>query len=54
MGRAREQLHDAGRSTEAVDWAGLLDGPLPGLVRDGRWDEAHALVEAATGTQLSR
>ncbi len=54
LGRARQRLHDAGRSTELVDWAALLDGPLPGLVRDGRLDEAQALVEAATGTQLRR
>ncbi len=32
LGRARRELHDAGRSTELVDWAALLDGPLPGLV----------------------
>ena len=54
LGRARRELHDAGRSTELVDWAALLDGPLPGLVRDGRSDEAQALVEAAIGTTLRR
>ena len=54
LGRARRELHDAGRSTELVDWAALLDGPLPGLVRDGRSDEAHTLVEAAIGTALRR
>jgi siroheme synthase-like protein len=54
LGRARRQLHDAGRSTELVDWAALLDGPLPGLVRDGRRGEAQALVEAATGRALGR
>ncbi len=54
LGRARRSVHDAGRSTELVDWAGLLDGPLPGLVRSGRMNEAQALVEAATGTQLGR
>jgi siroheme synthase-like protein len=52
LARARRSVHDAGRSTELVDWAALLDGPLPGLVRDGRMDEAEALVEAATGTRL--
>jgi siroheme synthase-like protein len=53
LGRARQRMHDAGRSTELVDWAALLDGPLPGLAREGRWDEAKALVEAATGTDLA-
>ena len=53
LGRARQRMHDAGRSTELVDWAALLDGPLPGLAREGRWDEARALVEAATDTDRS-
>ncbi len=52
LGRARRSVHDAGRSTELVDWAALLDGTLPGLVRDGRWEEAQALVEATTGLRL--
>ena len=49
LGQARQSVHDAGRSTETVDWAALLDGPLPALVRDGQLDEARALVEDATG-----
>ena len=53
LGRARQSLHDAGRSTEKVDWVALLDGTLPELVRDGRFDEARAVVEAVTGTRLS-
>jgi siroheme synthase-like protein len=53
LGRARAGLRDAGRSTETVDWAALLDGPLPELARQGRWDEAGALVEAATGAPLA-
>jgi siroheme synthase-like protein len=53
LGRARQSVHDAGRSTEMVDWVALLDGSLPELVRDGRFDEARAVVEAATGTRLS-
>ncbi len=52
LGRARRSVHEAGRSTELVDWAALLDGPLPELVRDGRLDEAQALVEAAIGAPL--
>jgi siroheme synthase-like protein len=52
LGRARQSMQGAGRSTDAVDWAALLDGPLPALVRDGQWDEARALVEAAIGMRL--
>jgi len=52
LGRARQSVHDAGRSTEMVDWVALLDGSLPELVHAGRMDEARALVEAATGTRL--
>jgi siroheme synthase-like protein len=48
LGQARRDLQAAGRSTESVDWAALLAGPLPDLVRQGRLDEARALVEAAT------
>jgi siroheme synthase-like protein len=53
LGRARRSLHEAGRSTETVDWVALLDGPLPGLVHDGRWEEVRALIEAATGTPIA-
>lgn len=53
LSRARQSMQGDGRPTEEVDWAALLDGPLPALVRDGRWDEARALVEAATGTNLA-
>ena len=53
LGRARPTAAEAGGvSTEAVDWAALLDGPLPGLVAAGRTDEAERLVEAATGLTL--
>jgi siroheme synthase-like protein len=54
LGQARQSLHDAGRSTEKVDWAGLLDGPLPGLVGAGDLDQARALIAAATGVDLPR
>lgn len=47
LGRARAQVRAGGGSTESVDWAGLLDGPLPGLVASGRMDEAERLVRAA-------
>jgi siroheme synthase-like protein len=54
LGEARQRMHEARRSTEKMDWAALLDGPLPGLVRDGQLEAARALIEAATGTHLSR
>jgi siroheme synthase-like protein len=50
---ARQRLHTAGRSTESVPWAGLLDGPLPALVQAGRYQEASALIEAAIGMPLA-
>jgi siroheme synthase-like protein len=53
LGQARRRLHDAGRSTERVDWGALLDGPLPALVRAGEHEAARSLVEEATGVSLS-
>lgn len=47
LGDARQRLRAAGRSTEEVDWQALLQGPLPDLVRQGRLEEAKALLEAA-------
>ena len=32
-----------------MDWVGLLDGPLPELVRSGDIDGAREMVAAATG-----
>lgn len=54
LDEARHRIHQDGRSTELVDWAALLDGPLPDLVRQGRADEARALVEEAIGLPLPR
>jgi siroheme synthase-like protein len=53
LGLARQRLHDAGRSTERVDWGALLDGPLPALVRAGHNEAARTLVEEATGVSLT-
>lgn len=52
LDRARRALHREGRSTETIDWAGLLDGPLPDLVRAGRPAEASSLVSNAVGVEL--
>jgi siroheme synthase-like protein len=50
--QSRARLRDAGRSTEQVDWAGLLDGPLPELVREGQLEQARAVIDAATAPHL--
>jgi siroheme synthase-like protein len=53
LARARGRLHEAGASTEDIDWAVLLDGPLPALVEAGRLTEACAIVEAAAGVHIA-
>jgi siroheme synthase-like protein len=42
---ARGRIRARGRSTETIAWRELLDGPLPGLVRQGRNDEARRELE---------
>jgi len=51
LGEARERLRDAGVPTESVNWAHLLDGPLPALVQAGKIDEARDRIAAATRQQ---
>ncbi|MGH9045889.1 MAG: precorrin-2 dehydrogenase/sirohydrochlorin ferrochelatase family protein [Acidimicrobiales bacterium] len=46
LGEARRRLQDEGRPTSSLDWAALLDGPLPQLVREGRMDEARRTLDA--------
>jgi siroheme synthase-like protein len=46
IGEARERLQRAGRPSDSVDWAALLDGPLLDLVRAGDWSNARAIVDA--------
>jgi siroheme synthase-like protein len=53
LSQARQRLHEAGRSTEDIDWTSLLDGPLPALVRHGEHAQARAILEAATGVVLT-
>lgn len=50
----RHRVHDRGGTTEDVDWTGLLDGPLPHLVNEGRIEEARALVIEAVDSAQSR
>jgi siroheme synthase-like protein len=45
---ARHRLMAEGRSTTSVDWAALLEGPLPALVRDGDIVGARALLAEVT------
>ena len=47
LAQARAAVRAAGRPTESVDWGGLLDGPLPALVSEGRLEAARALLAAA-------
>ncbi|HEY3941925.1 MAG TPA: bifunctional precorrin-2 dehydrogenase/sirohydrochlorin ferrochelatase [Acidimicrobiales bacterium] len=44
LAATRRRLRAGGQGTASVDWAALLEGPLPGLVRDGRLEEAQALL----------
>jgi siroheme synthase-like protein len=46
LAEARELVKSRGKRTESVDWEGLLEGPLPGLVAEGRMEEARRLIEA--------
>jgi siroheme synthase-like protein len=52
LGQARARLKAAGVSTEVVNWVDLLNGPLPVLVREGRLDEAAALIDQALAPHL--
>jgi len=49
LGEAREGLRAAGRATDSVDWAGLLDRGLPQLVESGDMERARALLASAMG-----
>ena len=47
VGDARRSVQAQGRTTEAVDWAALFDGPLPDLVRRGELEAARSLLATA-------
>jgi siroheme synthase-like protein len=47
LAEARAELRRQGRSSDSVDWAALLEGPLRELVRAGEVDNARAIVVAA-------
>jgi precorrin-2 dehydrogenase / sirohydrochlorin ferrochelatase len=46
---ARHRLMAEGRPTTSVNWAALLDGPLPTLVRDDDIEGARSLLEETAG-----
>ncbi len=48
VGEGRERLREAGVRSDSVDWAAILNGPLPRLVRSGDVEDARAIVTAAT------
>jgi len=47
LAEGRAMAVAGGRSTSEVDWRGLLEGPLPGLVTAGKLAEARELIAAA-------
>jgi siroheme synthase-like protein len=49
LAEARLRLREAGGRSDSVDWAKLLDGPLPDVVRSGDLDNARAIVRSAVG-----
>ena len=46
LDEARSELRASGRSTDSVDWAGLLEDQVLPLVEGGRVDEARAALRA--------
>lgn len=46
---ARGRIRARGVSTESIDWTGVLEGPVPGLVAEGRMDEAREALRAGLG-----
>ncbi len=50
LAEAHARLRSEGARSDAVDWAALLNGPLPALVRSGDLEDARAIVASATTT----
>jgi precorrin-2 dehydrogenase / sirohydrochlorin ferrochelatase len=48
LGEARARLQADGKPVDEIDWTGLLDGPLPGLVASGEIDRALSVIHDAT------
>jgi siroheme synthase-like protein len=44
LDQARSMVKDAGRSTESLDWGAILDSQVVPLVRQGRTEEARAVL----------
>jgi siroheme synthase-like protein len=51
LGEARERLREAGVPSDSVNWAEVLDGPLPALVQAGEVDEARKVIATAARPQ---
>jgi siroheme synthase-like protein len=49
LDEGRRRVHERHESTEALDWRGLLDGPLPDMVGRGDMDRARATLDAFLG-----
>jgi siroheme synthase-like protein len=47
LNEARRRMKDSNIKTDVVDWKGLLNGPLPGVVAEGKLEEARKLIEQA-------
>ena len=54
LAEARGRVRERGGSTESIDWRAALDGGLPELVRQGRTDEARALLDAVIDGKTAR
>ena len=54
LGEARDRLRAAGVPSDSVDWAGLLNGPVPALVQAGKIDEARERIAIATRQECDR
>jgi siroheme synthase-like protein len=48
LGQARTRLRVEGKPVDQVDWSGLLEGPLPGLIAAGDIDRGLSLIQSAT------
>jgi precorrin-2 dehydrogenase/sirohydrochlorin ferrochelatase len=52
LAEGRAAAVSGGRATSDIDWRGLLDGPFPSLVAEGRLTEARRLMASAINARL--
>lgn len=48
LGEARARLRAEGKPVDAVDWAALLEGPLPALIAAGEIEQGLSVIRGAT------